>query len=343
MSHLSFYRFATAAAFGLSISASAAMAETRLRVADSFSTTHFISAEGARYFMDAATRLSDGALQFEYFPTQQLGAAADMLEIAASGVADITYVVPSYIPDLMPLSPAVELPGMVTSSCQGTRAYWQMLAEGGPLREYEFTQNGVTPIWAFSLSAYQIGTVSAPLENIASLKGQKIRAAGTAFEMALRTLGAVPVRIAAPEVRESLVRGTIDGSVSPALSLRPYDLVTVVRHMTQGASFGGFVGTYSINTDVFESLSPEEQAILLEAGRETMEHFCNYADTSEAAAAEEFAESGGKLWVYDEKMQAELAEALAPLSADWAQRLEARGLPGNKVLDSLHDALEAQK
>lgn len=72
------------AAFGLALTVGAAEAQTSLRVADSFPTTHFISTEGAAPFMEAAKRLSGGSLDFAYFPTQQLGAAADMLELTAS-------------------------------------------------------------------------------------------------------------------------------------------------------------------------------------------------------------------------------------------------------------------
>lgn len=187
---------------------------------------------------------------------------------------------------------AVTLPGTLTSSCQGTRAYWSLLREGGFLDKAEFAPNGVRALWAFALPAYQIATATAPLESLDALAGLKIRAAGSAFELALRTLDAVPVRMAAPEVRESMVRGTIDGSVSPAVSLKPYDMLTVVRHMTQGASFGGFVGAYAMNREAFDALDPAQQEALLKAGEETMERFCAYADASEAAAAAEFEAAG---------------------------------------------------
>lgn len=247
---------ATASLIALLSIPTQSQAQTRLRVADTFPTSHFISTEGAVHFMEAAKRLSGGSLQFDYFPTQQLGAAADMLELASAGGADISYVVPSYAPDLMPLSSVAELPGMVTSSCQGTKAYWAMLQKDAPIRSHEYDHNNVVPLWGFTLPAYQIGTTKYPLETIEDLRGLKIRAAGGAFELALRSLGAVPVRMSAPEVRESILRGTLDGSVSPAVSLKPYDRLTVVGHMTQGASFGGFVGTYSMNRDVFEQLDP---------------------------------------------------------------------------------------
>ena len=42
-------------------------------------------------FMEKVTSLTDGQVQFEFYPAEQLGKAADSLSLAASGVADISH------------------------------------------------------------------------------------------------------------------------------------------------------------------------------------------------------------------------------------------------------------
>lgn len=326
--------FFSLVAASASLLAGLANAETRLKVADSFPTSHFISVEAAKKFMDEATRLSNGELQFDYFPTEQLGKAKDLLQLATMGVTDIAYVVPSYAPDKLPLSSVAELPAMFNSSCEGTKAFWKLVDHGGILREKEFAPNGVVPLMGFVLPPYQISTASKPLDGPDALGGQKIRAAGGAFELTLRSLDAVPVRLSAPEVRESLVRGTIDGSVGPFVSLKPYDLQAVVRHSTQNASFGGFAATYSISQKAWDGLSTELQAALQEAGRITMAHFCAYSDAQETDAAKEFEASGGKLWSFSAEQNASLSERVAPVAEDWVERLQGRGLPALEVLEA---------
>lgn len=321
-------------AASVAVLARPAAAETRLKVADSFPTSHYISIEAAKKFMDEATRLSNGELQFDYFPTEQLGKAKDLLQLATMGVTDIAYVVPSYAPDKLPLSSVAELPAMFNSSCEGTQAFWKLVDQGGILGEKEFAPNGVVPLMGFVLPPYQISTASKPLDGPDALNGVKVRAAGGAFELTLRSLNAVPVRLSAPEVRESLVRGTIDGSVGPFVSLKPYDLQAVVRHSTQNASFGGFAATYSISQRAWDSLSPELQEALKEAGRKTMAHFCAYSDAQETEAAKEFEASGGKLWSYSSGQNASLVERVAPVAEDWVKRLEGRGLPAREVLEA---------
>lgn len=331
------FQAALAASVALLMSVGA-QAETRLKVADSFPLSHFISTQGAKKFMEEATRLSNGELQFDYFPTEQLGKAKDLLQLTTSGVTDIAYIVPSYAPDKLPLSSAVELPAMFASSCEGTKAFWKLLQEGGVLYEKEFEPNGVVPLMGFALPPYQIFVKAKPLDSIDALAGMKIRAAGGAFELTLRSLGAVPVRMAAPDLRESLVRGTIDGSVGPAVSLKPYDLQTVVRHLTQNASFGGFVATYSMSQSAWDGLSKDLQEALKEAGRTTTEQLCAYADAEETKAAKEIEAAGGKLWPYSAEQNADLARRVAPVADDWAKRLEDRGLPAREVLDAYEAA-----
>ena len=75
------------------LAAASSWAQTvTLRVADSFPVGHFIPKGATLPFMDEVTKRSGGRVKFEYFPAQQLGKAADLLNLTQSGVADIGYV-----------------------------------------------------------------------------------------------------------------------------------------------------------------------------------------------------------------------------------------------------------
>ncbi len=314
-----------------------ASAQVTLKLADSFPTSHYISVHAAKKFMDEATRNANGALKFEYYPTEQLGKAKDFLQLTTAGVMDIAYIVPSYVSEKMPLSAVGELPGMFATACQGSAAYWA-LSRDGILYDREFRPNGVKPLMAFAISPYQVSTRGAPLAKFDDLKGLKIRAAGGAFDLTLRTLGAVPIRLAAPDVRESLLRGTIDGTVGPAGSMKPYDLLTVVKNTTVGASFGGLVATYSISLKKWQGLSPEIQKALADAGEATIKSFCKVSDDQEEEAVKEFEAAGGKAWRLNDGERADLARRLEPVTGDWAKRLDDRKLPGTDVLKAFQAA-----
>ena len=336
MSRLIGFAFAAAA-----LAASPVAAQTKLKVADSFPAGHYVSVHAAKKFMDEAARLSGGKLQFDYFPTEQLGKAKDMLQLTVSGVTDIAYVAPSYVSDKLPLSAVGELPGMFGSSCEGTAAIWRLMKDG-VLNQKEFAPNGVKPLMAFALAPYQVSTRSAPLAKLDDLKGLKIRGAGGAMDLTLRTLGAVPVRMAAPEIRESLMRGTIDGSVGPHGSAKPYGLDTTFKHSTAGASFGGFVFTYSISLKKWNELAPDLQKALAAAGDATTKSFCATADQQEQAALKAMEAAGMKAWRLSAAEKNELSKRLAPVHDDWASRLEERKLAGKDVLQAFRAARTAK-
>ena len=77
-----------------------------LKLAETSPASHYIATEGSQFFMKKAKELSGGKLDFEYYPAQQLGKAQDMIRIAVSGVADISYVPVGQLADQLPLSGA---------------------------------------------------------------------------------------------------------------------------------------------------------------------------------------------------------------------------------------------
>jgi len=310
-----------------------------LKVADTLPTTHYMSIQGAKFFMSRATELTQGRVQFEYYPSEQLGKGRDMLKLATSGVADITYVAPGYVSEKFPLAGVAELPGYFSSSCQGTKGFYA-LAHGGILDKQEYRPNGVIALMAWNLGSYQLNTRSVKLHALSDFKGLKMRGAGGTWDIILRTLGANPVNFPAPEMREALERGTIDGTVSPAISLKPYDLLSIIRYMTRDASFGSFASTYSMNLRKFRALPPDIQAALDQAGREATLHLCAYVDANEESSFDEAEKAGISFWRLNGAEQAQLRETLAPVGQEWAKALDARHLPGTQVLNEFAAAMK---
>ena len=113
----------TLAALGLALTVGpGAMAQDKkikLKVADSFPTTHYVPGF-IKKWMEDVTAASGGLVEFEYYGAEQLGKAKDMLTLVQSGVADVAYVAPSYVSEKMPLSSVAELPGGFETSRQAT-------------------------------------------------------------------------------------------------------------------------------------------------------------------------------------------------------------------------------
>src|SRR3990167_6394737 len=56
-----------------------------LRVADQFPQGHFLPRYGIKPWMEQVTKASNGEVQFEYYPSEQLGKAKDLLSLVQTG------------------------------------------------------------------------------------------------------------------------------------------------------------------------------------------------------------------------------------------------------------------
>ena len=312
-----------------------------LRVADSFPANHYVVDYATRFWMDSVTKATGGTVTFEYFPSEQLGKAKDLLALAQSGVTDIAYVAPSFVSDKMPLSAVGELPGGFSSSCAGARAFWKLVKDG-LLAQKEFQPNGVRAVFAVVLPPYQVFTKT-KLESARNLEGLKIYTAGGAKELAVRKLKAVPVKMATPEVFESLSRGTIDGVLFPFASLFPYNVHTLVKYGTVGESFGSFAATYVISEARYRQFPASVQKAMADASEATVNRACALIDKDLETQIERAKQSGITLVQFPASDRKDVDTAMGSIGKEWADGLDKRGKAGSEVLKAFQDALKAAR
>jgi TRAP-type C4-dicarboxylate transport system substrate-binding protein len=310
----------------------ASPAQTVLRAADSLPVGHFFAEQGLKFWLAEVRRQTGNAIDIQHFPAEQLGKAKDMLQLAMTGVADIAYVVPSYVSDRMPLMTVSELPGLSTTSCQGTEAFMK-LVRGGVLEQKEMAPNGVVVLFSAILDPYQ-AYATRRIESLDSLKGMKLRTAGGAQAALVRALGGVPVNMAAPETYEALSRGTIDGVIFPAASLIAYDLASRLKGATQDVSFGTVVLTYAMSRKRFDQLPENVRAAMLKAGDAAARNVCTWLDSSGASNKAKITAAGVTYTALGDADRKRLAEASDAVNRDWAQQLDKRGNAGSEVLEA---------
>lgn len=325
-----------------SLSPAALAQQVKLRVADSFPVGHYIAEVGTKYWMQEVTRSTNNAVTFEYYPSEQLGKAKDLLALTASGVVDVGYVGPGYVSDKLPLSSVAELPGAFPNSCTGTMAYWKLAKEGGILDRREFAPNGVRVLFAFTLPPYQLYVTKARLENLKSLEGLKLRPTIGGVEL-VRNLRAVPVPIAAPDLFESLSRGTIDGGLLPSSSVFAYKVETLVKSVVVGENFGSFVGTYTISEKLWKTLPANVQKAMTDAAEVAIRRICEYSDDNQVKDLDRLRQLGVTLVTLPAADKKTLADMLKDGGTVWAANLDKRGKPGTEVLKAFSAALQAPR
>src|SRR3954463_6751595 len=108
----------------------AAQEKITLRLAESLPAGHVIHELVAKPFMELVTKGTNGQVIFQEFPAEQLGKAKDMAQLTVAGVADVSYIVPSYSSEKYPLTAVAELPGIFDTECQGSLAFYKISHNG---------------------------------------------------------------------------------------------------------------------------------------------------------------------------------------------------------------------
>jgi TRAP-type C4-dicarboxylate transport system substrate-binding protein len=309
-----------------------------LRVADSLPPAHFLIKSGTKFWMETITKATNGQVEFQHYPAEQLGKAKDLLSLTLSGVADVAYVVPSYVPEKMPLSAVTELPGIFPSSCVGTRAYWS-LAKDGLLFQKEFAPNGVRLCFSIALPAYQLW-MRKNIEGLKEAENTKIRTAGGAMDLTIRHLRAVPVRMPAPEMYEAFSRGTLDGGIFSFASCMSYNWQDVLKCVTIGQNFGTAVLNYVISEKRWKSLPPNVQKAIAEANEATTKRVCDITEKDEEGLIAQLKKQNFgfvRLSPADENQLKTESKAVAD---EWAKSLDAKGKPGSQLLNAYREAVQ---
>lgn len=332
----------TTLAFAAALSVGAALAQTptKIKIADSFPVGHYLPKYVTTPMMERlkANPAAKG-IEFEYYPAEQMGKAKDFLALVQSGVIDIAYVAPGFVSDKMPLSVVAELPLDFSGSCQGTMAYWNLAKPGGLLDKKEFAPIGIRLLFTIVLPPYQIITRK-PFANLKDIEGMKIRASGSAKELVLKKLKAIPVLMPTPDVYESLSRGTIDGVLFPFNSLAPYEIHKLSKTGTIGENFGTFVANWVISEKRFQSLPPGVQQELTAMGEQITRSTCAQVEKDEAGDIEKVKAAGVKLTPLSPADHATAAAVMQDVAKDWADTLDKRGKSGTEVLNAFKAGLK---
>ena len=323
-----------------SISSSSAQEKITLRLADSLPSGHVIHELVAKPFMALVTKATNGQVTFQHFPSEQLGKAKDMAQLTAIGVADVSYIVPSYSSDKFPLTAVAELPGIFDTECQGSLAFYKISHNGGILETKEFAPNQLRPLVTIALPAYQFQlATSRDIKTAKDLEGLKVRTTGGAMDLMMRSIGGVPVRMAAPEIYESLTRGTLDGLIFSYQSSVSYEFGKMLKSGTEGLNFGTAILTYSMGEAKFKSLPENVRKALIEAGEQTTRESCKRFEDGEKAATEKIKSQGMKVINFGPDDKKIFDAAFKGVAEDWVKDLDKRGKPGTEVFKAFTEAL----
>ena len=275
---------------------------------------------------------SGGAVQIKFIPGGALGKPGQTYSIVEKGVADIGWDIADYTPGRFPLTTVIELPFMDKTAEKASVALWKTY-EKFPAFKKEYADTKL-----LMLSAHAPGffaTVKKPVKSLNDLKGLKIKTASSFTTDALKLFGAVPVTQPVTETYTSLERGVLDGVVLPFDGIVIFKLNELLKYYTP-ADFYSLVFWVAMNKNKFESLPDNVKKIIEEnSGLALSRAFGISFDQTYAAMKQICLKTGMKEVTFPDSEMQKLIKLTAPMKDQWVKDMEAKGLPGKAVLETV--------
>ena len=217
---------------------------------------------------EAITDFTDGKITFENYWSSSLLGALDTLDGVGDGVADIGLIIPSYMPQKLPVASwmfgmGADLSGStVHDVAAGGAAALETLLTYQPVID-EYARHTVI-LQATATPAYNL-LCNTPIASLNDAQGKRARAIGAVWSTTVEALGMTPLSIAWGESYEGLQRGVFDCMVinpnqyADGLVLKDVapEYVPVTLAQLQAS-------TWVMNKDVWDSFPVELQNFIIE-------------------------------------------------------------------------------
>lgn len=266
-----------------------------LALAHNMSETHTVHMAISQ-FADEVKERTGGRIQIKIFANGQLGNEVEEMEQVMAGVIAMTKV---SAPGLATYDDAYHTFGL-PYIFEDTADFYHVM-DSDPMYEFFKTSydKGFVTLTYYTSGARSFYTVNRPIRTPADLKGLKIRVQDMKSQTEMvSVMGGTPVAMAYGDVFTSLQTGIIDGTENneTALTLGKHGEVCKVYSTDQHAMIPDVL---LISSKVWDTLSKEDQAVLVAAARNsTIEHQKMW-DQSVADAIKEASTKMGVTFVND--------------------------------------------
>ncbi|WP_201745024.1 TRAP transporter substrate-binding protein [Aidingimonas lacisalsi] len=231
-------------------------------------------------FQELVEEYSDGRIEVEIYPSNQLGDEQEVAQSMRRGTIESAIV---YTGNLVPLAPSagvLMLPYAFTSS---EEAWPAMDALQEPLNERISKEAGVRAVGLLEKGFRVLTTAEEPVRTLDDLEGQNIRVSPNNIAIeTFKAWGIDPTPMAWAEVFSALQQGVIDGQENPyttAISSNFYevqDYITEIHYMM-------WTGPLLVSEQFYQRLPDDLQDAVDRAGVET----ANYERELSAKLTEE--------------------------------------------------------
>jgi len=318
------------------LSSSGVMAQdVTLRFSHYLPPQHALPSNGFKNWMESISEDSNESINFQVFPSQQLGSATDHYDMVAMGIADVAWINSGYTAGRFPIADALQLPFLVNNNTKDAA-----VAATEWYRNYAHSE--MSEVIMCVMHGHYPGTLHSK-EEIRSpdqISGMTIRPAGSSIAQLVSALGGASVQVPPPEAREALARGTADAITFPYNSARLFGIDQIVSYSIDYPIYSSWQAIV-INKASYEEMSDDQKEVIdSHCTGEWARKVTEYWDDWEREGYEELKNSSNHVLVkLSESEENNWIEASKPLYDQWENKVNNAGYDAIELMDDLRRRL----
>jgi len=246
----------------------AAMAKIVMKMGTSTQPDHIYN-QGLRYFEKLVEKGTNGAIDVQIFPANQLGAERELVEGLQLGTVQGTMTSTGPMGNFLPEIKVFNLPFLFKDrkSCYavldgpvGQEIAKKLIPLG--IRSLGWCENGFR----------NVTNSKRPINKPEDMKGLKIRVMeDDLFIISMKALGASPLPMAFSELYTALEQKTVDAQENPLAVIYSSRFFEVQKYLAMTGHFYS-PAMLLVSESFFKSLTPAQQKVLIEAGAKTRDY-----------------------------------------------------------------------
>lgn len=282
-------------------------------------------------------------LEIEIYPGAQLcGNARECLEGLEDGTIDVFAVTAGGLSIIYPEIQALEIPYLLDNNNVAIRLMNSDFTNFLREKVLERSNDSILLMTLMNTGGWRhFSNTQKEVRSPADLQGLKIRSIESQIQQALvQSTGASPTPIPFMEVYTALQTGVVDGTKNSITDLTDMKFQERIKYLTLDGH-GYMLGSWLMSKDRFDSLSPEDQKVLVDGFEIMSAAQMGVQLRKEIDAWKAFADAGGKVYAPNDEEKAQFRALSEPIKT-WY--LEQFGADGQEMLDAYQASLdEAQK
>lgn len=327
---------------GMMCSPSAMAAERKTRINNSAWATleHPVTVYFSIKPCELLNAVSGGKFDIRYHPSYTLVGPKDGYQAVITGMTPFNLVLTAATPGVFPLLDLFSLPGLFPNQST-SNAVVRDLLEKYP----QFEQELDPAVQRISTQVHMRADLHTriPIRSLAELKGKTIGCQNSEIASAMEALGASATILEISDAYSALDKGVVDGFAAAWGVMSSARLNEVTKYHTLLGICPSATHFMANRAVVWDKLTAEQQSLMksLEPVIQGMIAKGNVLSSMSARFDESSVEKGHEMITWSDEDMKAMREKFRPIWDQWAEKMEAKGLPGKKILQDAIDLIDA--